>query len=1712
MSFSHSAGLAADLPGGLEPLHLDQVPFDYDHQLADEIFEVIQDYDEILHELDFEVHKDWLHACFVEMKQVWHRRRLSRIFRGVQRAIPYIVPQAESEWSSKAAAQKKYAQKKGSSQRFNKKEERARKKKAITRIVNRVEAKAKAEKPNITPHGLNETLAPVHEFIGDLGKFLTSFEGKEADDILRHAENICILAYDLVRSKNFSDFFVSIVTYMKFYMTTSVTSLVTAVVSVLLEKDESSVTSDDVNEFLDESGSLGAENIGPQAFGVRDVMDSWDLLKTNTIFKKISFLITAAMSSSICSIKELNLDLAGISLISLEAMKEQVKASDLVDALIQTFVWVAETGYWCLKEQSLAPVLYQDQRMRLWTEECNTVIAYSDTAMSGNVNGKDTDFDLEEYERKLDRCVKSTCEIQKVTTSAGIKELLQKKYAALIKIKMDLVAKRKNTAFRFAPFGISINGESSIGKSDIATLTMKTALGAMGFSTAQEGLITLNETDKYESTYTSDVMGVFIDDANNANSKFVEKSPTQKYIQFFNNVAAQAVKAELNEKGCVFINFKCGVLTTNTKTLGAQNYSNYPVAVLRRFFHVEASVKDEYCRENGNSLNTDHPDIANAKPGEYVDVWNFTIEEVIPNGTKMGRFDIVNVDLNGDGKLVACEKLNLQQYLKAVTILAKIHKTKQVRQVERSNLLEKFEICPKCNMIPQYCVCTAEGEVVKPHALADECASFVVRSMFKDVAKRFLSFFNPFLAGLLFSSACSLLPIREVQQQVDRHLRNTTPFVIQYTPNWLYNSSFGQRVVTQYVRYYECVNYLRCRDLLSGYFLMIVVLCTLAGGFCGLIGSVLVLWSLIVVCDSMIATQKDHFIQVMDDRRDEALTEYGRNLRDGWLVSGTVATISLLSIVAVLKGWNLVRKSPHSIKDPKHNDKSPGWFGFMLGKTGCRIDAEHTGATSDQLCMKAERSVCWGRFTLEDGSVNKCGVFLPRKSVMIFPKHIFHPGSQMNQQHSETLDIEVTRHESSGGKFRVKVNKNYCFHFPDKDVVACFVPNCPDVPCTDKYFPKTNPSGSCLAMMLCPTPDGTKLRGAVNPVFKRVGHTFMDMDGAQYTTHMAKDGACMSPLISEGKNPAIVGFHIGGDANHQIGISMSITGAELETAYSWLEDKCGYLSARTGEIPTQQMGVDLITTHSVNPKAKYVASMDERNFVEVLGSTKIRSEQKSEVLPSILTKDVEEVCGVPNQWGPPKLKPNWDAYNKNVELFSQPGDMFDPALLDRAQKDWVDPLLTAMDVHAQNEEGGFRPLTLKEAIIGIPGKKFVDALPMSTGIGFPLFGKKNKVGPDGEPLHFEEFFDGEQLLDRVPKPHVQEEIDRLMDCYRAGVRGYPVTSATLKDEPTKIGKEKVRVFQAAPVALSILIRMYFLPIARFLHLHPILAESAVGVNAFSKDWQELMEHAEKFGKDDDQFLAWDYSKYDVRMNSQVTRKVWDSFIQLAERGGYDEESINIMKIMIADIAHPLIDMNGTLLMAFAMNTSGNSLTVDVNGGAGSIYVRMGFFHEYPHLENFRKWVASLTYGDDYKGSNHKDTRGFNFKSFKRFLAKHGMKLTLPSKTDDEVEFLKREETDFLKRVSNYIPEIGCEIGKLDENSIFKSLHANVKSSVATPREVAASVIETALHEWFAFGRDHYEMRRAQMKEVCDRQSLPVRALDYTFDDRVAFWKEKYLEA
>lgn len=67
----------------------------------------------------------------------------------------------------------------------------------------------------------------------------------------------------------------------------------------------------------------------------------------------------------------------------------------------------------------------------------------------------------------------------------------------------------------------------------------------------------------------------------------------------------------------------------------------------------------------------------------------------------------------------------------------------------------------------------------------------------------------------------------------------------------------------------------------------------------------------------------------------------------------------------------------------------------------------------------------------------------------------------------------------------------------------------------------------------------------------------------------------------------------------------------------------------------------------------------------------------------------------------------------------------------------------------------------------------------------------------------------------------------------------------------------------------------------------------------------------------------------------------------------------------------------------------------------------------------------------------------------------------------------------------------------------------MRSKTTSKEEVAVSCMETALHEWFAYGREHYEERLEQMKLVARAAGLcPTKAF-VSYDERVRGWHEKY---
>ena len=421
-----------------------------------------------------------------------------------------------------------------------------------------------------------------------------------------------------------------------------------------------------------------------------------------------------------------------------------------------------------------------------------------------------------------------------------------------------------------------------------------------------------------------------------------------------------------------------------------------------------------------------------------------------------------------------------------------------------------------------------------------------------------------------------------------------------------------------------------------------------------------------------------------------------------------------------------------------------------------------------------------------------------------------------------------------------------------------------------------------------------------------------------------------------------------------------------------------------------------------------------------------------------------------------------------------------------------------------------RPLTDRETINGIPGERFIDAMKLNTSSGIQFGGKKSKYIIEDEP--------DEKGMNRKFTPEIMAEIKRVEDCYRRGERAYCVAKACKKDEI--LAKEKCRMFFGNSLVLTFLIRKYYLPIMRVLQMHPLKSECAVGINCHGPEWEEFYQHAVKHGID--RLLAGDYKDYDTSISAQQLLISLGLLIACARKLiGYTGEHIVIMKAMSGDIVFAYIAIDGSLIsLQEGSHISGNSLTVIINSLCGSINLRCCYYSIYPYdvermdlRKAFQDFVAMMTYGDDNLGSVSKEEKQFTIKKFSEFLEQYGQTYTMPDKDSELMDFLPPEEFEFLKRKSVYIPEIGAHVGALVEKSIFKSLHCLLwpKGRRGGELEASAENMDTALREYFNHGREVYESRRSQFKRVAEDNGITnsMATLEWTFDDRVAEWKEKY---
>jgi hypothetical protein len=986
------------------------------------------------------------------------------------------------------------------------------------------------------------------------------------------------------------------------------------------------------------------------------------------------------------------------------------------------------------------------------------------------------------------------------------------------------------------------------------------------------------------------------------------------------------------------------------------------------------------------------------------------------------------------------------------------------------------------------------GEMAKFEELYDEmeCELYfgveaIVTYFWRALLNKVLVSILPF--RLSFNDYVSRMAVGALQQRILMFNMLSAYGYIDWLPDSVVESDLFERFYL----------FTRTRTILMQYWQLLCCYCVSLLLFCfgarvGWSINLCVVWPYLFCCATAVQTR---LIDEFRNRRG-ALPVAFKRTRDSFLKYALAGCILLTGMSLCYKLYRSRRImepqgniTPKSLSDIRKRDAEENIWGAAISEV-LPSSLKSKCSTLDELvsnCGKNLLYVCYE----EDGARRFANGFLVRGNFVCLPFHILS---------SEPREYTFYRRGEHviGARFREIIARKDVVDFVSED--QCLVQCCNSSPGKDLIDYITPEHVSDVPFrMIWQRKDGSHVISNGRASYGRVNNGVRSFMGYMYVLDTDTfRGMCGGVLVSDTKAPMILGVHIGG-----------ITGTKHGCAVAFKQSRmCDFLDQYICKHPSSlahisegtafeaHHGITWFEGPGIHPKSGLNFLPADTN-IRYFGSCVGRAKYYSDVIPTPIARDVTEICGFQQEYAGPMFcgARNW--YESLVHL-ANPAIGADTFVLDWAVNDYSKQLESILTIDGITDD--VRPLTEIEVVSGRDGVRFVDAMKPDTSPGYPLSGPKRKLMIDLEP-------NDEHNCPRSLLPEIWKEYDKCMVQWKQNRRCYPMFKACLKDEPTKVGKTKVRVFEASPIVLQLAIRKYFLPLARLLSLFPIVSECAVGINAVGPEWDQLQCEVKKYGTD--RIVAGDYSKYDLRMSAKLTSAAFRILIEFARKCGYSEEDLHVMTAVATEVVYPMVAYNGDVIMLQGSNPSGQNLTVYVNSIVNSLLNRIGFRMIYPEYDGrFCDAVALITYGDDFKSSSGELFERFNHIALADALESIDMKITMPDKEAEPIPFLTDENCDFLKR-HNRLHEVGVYLGALDEASIFKSLKAVLKSKHCSVREQSAQNIDGAIREWFLHGRDVFEKRQFQMREVARKNNIShmCTLLDRTFDDMCDTWRGKY---
>lgn len=1578
---------------------------------------------------------------------------------------------------------------------------------------------------------INSKKRPPQGAINPESGFSFGMFGKTSNHVLNHVENFVALSYGLLNAENCSAMSSMLFLYIKTISSRSVSQVLWQYLRELFINDVTVKIPDDDPFDVDQTVDTLLENICYGGLPVEDVDEchvmpaggmevievlknlgkNFRILTTHPVFAKVSYLISACVCVGLCESSAVTWSIAGIRLFNPNMYMKHINATDLVDAVLSTVTYFVEGGYEFFKTGSLGGFLFSDTRIEQLQDDYNQLKACAMHFKVGTLKSA-TGMDDHDYHTKITGTIAGLRKLSRL--SQGVeKGVLERMITNLCEVKMEFDATRVQGGIREKPYTIALIGPTGVGKSTL-TCALPPIIGMMnGFDGSPSKTATLKADDKFQSNVRGDTTVYILEDIFNVHKDFLQTSPTESLNDASNNSVKYASKAEVDEKGRVAMTPKLVIANTNLGDAGAAMGSNEPASVERRFdLRLYMTVKPKFRIDGGVSLDW-RKVLAhyNGNVPVIPDVWDMEATDpvAVPN-TAAGGKDVIEyrpLIKDKDGKLRVASVYEVLRFMKDHSAE---HYAAQRKLVHNTNTLHTvIKLCDKCGHVDLCCMCDAGTQSGEEQDLYAH-----YQKLFYGVASDWRATTGILAMNVLQASMVGIGAFI-MQLAPDYWLARMLRTIFYYFTRQ--NDTLLMDRNVYYATIYCVWMFLITNMLLFGawyfklwnfQFDMILLFSVFA-----------TVWSVVNLKDKRKKAnefREDAYRWIMVDRMilKNCIVEKIRQVRIDRLLAASAVLATAYTVVKHLRNTKPVldlfpqgNLDPQNYADIQERDAEESIW-KKADVTPIVFDRRLMTHTLEDACAKIARNLCFVRIKHEFGN-RVCDAFFVRTNVCVMPYHMLfdnaNPEGEMPKEWHMTFQRKSP--DCTGAFFSAVIDRTSWRRVPDTDFIVINVNAGGDL--IDMTYLLTEGPYSGLSMFLYRDGDGDLRQEPTTLTYREdARHKYCTFKGADY--HLkggTGPGLCMGVLISQDKGKRIVGFHLGGK-DPTYGVCGLLTKSMFEGTLALLSDD-RIIPHSSGEFSNVIYGKTMLLSTSVHKHSPVNFLEDGGNF-NIYGTCIGGATITSQVVKSLLSDLVELKMQLPNTFGPPILFPKYLPFRENLLTLSRPTIGFAPRHLIQAKNDYIAPIIELIHTRDYPREM-IRVLTNKEVVNGIPGVRFIDKMNMHTSAGFPL---------DKPKTHF--------LVDLPPDdvytnpvdftPEIWDEVERVESLLARGERAFIIYKACVKDEPTSTLKVKApRIINSAPIAMQILTRRYFLGLCRFINCHPFLCESMVGINCMGPEWEQHRQYMTRKGKLLDRCFALDYSKFDHFTSPQVSMMVYQMYIEICEAtGNFSARDIKIMQGIATEAVYPFVAYNGTLVSWNGTTPSGTSITVYQNNGSNSLYQRLGFL--YLELmprgldfrdQSFRDSVRVGNYGDDLKGTVSEEVTGYTMKTFQEFMGKHGIKVTMPDKSADMVEFMHWDEADFLKRRDVYIPEIKMHVGALDESSIAKSLHANLRNKNLSREELAVAVVSGAVFEYWAHGRAKSDERCSQLREIVAELGLDVPALNVSYDDRVESWKERY---